>query len=181
MNGSKESKDSDYNYLIDCETNKQLSKSDSIRSQLFQLNVLQKTIDKNNDIFNKLRLNLMNELSQEIDRSEGKNTYLGPAIHLANKSSRDRLQNEWNSQLFGLTEEQLFQKFNIKKKSSKHIKSKQKTIALKTDFSLNNEENEDIIDIEISDNSVINDKKMPKSNLMQRFGNFKPINNCGKY
>jgi hypothetical protein len=100
---------------------------------------------------------------------------------LANKSSRDRLQNEWNSQLFGLTEEQLFQKFNIKKKSSKHIKSKQKTIALKTDFSLNNEENEGIIDIEISDNSVINDEKMPKNNLMQRFGNFKPNNNCGKY
>jgi len=179
MNRSEDTVDHDLNYLVDCDVNKQISKSDAIRSKLFQLNSLKNTFS--NEVYNKLRLDLMNQLSKEIDRKDGKNTYLSPAIHLANMSSRDRKTDEWNSHLFALSEEQLFKRFNIRKRNINQIKSKEKVIVFKTEFNQNDDKC-DSNDSEMSDISIINDNKVSKDSLFDRVGSFsKSNNNCGNF
>ena len=100
----------DFNYLIDCNLSDLLSKSDSIRKQLFQLNASRKQLPTDEE-YNQLRHQLMIDLFKSLDQNKEKNTFLSESLIDSISGSNDR---SFDSLLYRLNAKQLNQTIGLK-------------------------------------------------------------------
>ena len=113
----KKNKDLDKHlkYIIDCDLNQTNdSKSDKLRSKLFQLNAIRDHFNSQK-AFDDKRLELMSRLAEEVDRSDGRNTYLSEELIEFNARERtDRSFAQFDSHLYQLSKDEICQQLGLK-------------------------------------------------------------------
>ena len=107
--------DKHLDYLIDCQLNETNdSKTDKIRSKIFQLNATKDVINSQK-AFDDKRLKLMTQLAEEMDRSDGKNTFLSEELIEWNTRERtDTSFLDFGSHLYALNKEEICQQLDLK-------------------------------------------------------------------
>ena len=102
--------DKSLNYLIDCQF---FETTDSIRSQIFQLNATKDQLTSQKE-FDHKRHELLVRLSQVLDQESAKNTYLTPElIECLSNVDADRSMTHCQSNLYSLTCDQLLAALDI--------------------------------------------------------------------
>lgn len=87
--------DDDFKFALDCEVNSKFRRPDAIRSAILQLEANRNKLDYN--VLKQRRSVLMGELSKEVDREDGTNSYITLAKFFAKDSPREIAQNKWTS------------------------------------------------------------------------------------
>ncbi|CAG2110291.1 unnamed protein product [Medioppia subpectinata] len=109
--------DPDLEYAMDCEINATvISRTDALRSQLIQLTATRGRWARTPEEYNETRLRLMNELNAEMDRPDGKNTYISQAMlfnHSSQRSGRPAIA-AYESRLYRLSAQELRHRFRHK-------------------------------------------------------------------
>lgn len=88
----------DVKFALDCTANSKFRRPDAIRSAILQLQANRDKVDYS--IFKHRRTGLMGELSKEVDKEDGSNTYIAIAKFIAKNSPREVTQDKWKS-LYG--------------------------------------------------------------------------------
>ncbi|XP_054165766.1 fidgetin-like protein 1 [Oppia nitens] len=126
----------DIDHLIDCEMSEQLaSKSDALRSALFAVTAAAGQhrplgtgnsgggghSRQNADQFQQFRCQLMNELNTEMDREDGKNSFVGSRSETVGGSQQHSGGDRFQSRLAKLPERQLLAKLGIRPKTTEQM------------------------------------------------------------
>lgn len=85
----------DLKFAFDCEVNKNLRRTDAIRSSLFQLVALRSRIPL--QVYLERQRDLLEEYSFQVDKEDDTNSFINSALMFARESPRPCLADKWQS------------------------------------------------------------------------------------